>query len=43
MHNRCSDNDVRKENSFSNKTLTAKETQMYRTDFWTVRERERVG
>ena len=22
---------------------TAKETQMYRTDFWTVRERERVG
>ena len=22
---------------------TAKETQMYRTDFWTLRERERVG
>ena len=22
---------------------TAKETQMYRTDFWTQRERERVG
>ena len=22
---------------------TAKETQMYRMDFWTVRERERVG
>ena len=22
---------------------TAKETQMYRMDFWTLRERERVG
>ena len=22
---------------------TAKETQMYKTDFWTLRERERVG
>ena len=22
---------------------TAKETQMYRTDFWTLREKERVG
>ena len=43
MHNKCSDNDVCKENSFSNKTLTATETQMYRMDFWTVRERERVG
>ena len=25
------------------KCETAKETQMYRADFWTLRERERVG